>query len=310
MIGRIVSIALNSYREAVRARVLIGVFALGLATCFWSVVVGSLSLHNDERVVADVGSASMSLYGVVIAIVLGSSSLYHELEHKTIYPILSRPIRRWEYLVGKYLGTVLTVIVFVAIETGVLFVLLSAEAGQAVLKIVAPSLLLALALFAALFHFRLSRVYVAIPWALGFAAVAYFIASPSPEDRQLVAAASTLAICEVAIVAAVATLFGSFSSPFLSATFTAMVFVIGRSSDTLAHLPKRLFGPAVGALGRALARIFPNLHVYVPARSLLLGQVSGVRVWPYVGLAALHAIAYSTVLLVIGAFAFRRRDFS
>ncbi len=117
-------------------------------------------------------------------------------------------------------------------------------------------------------------------------------------------------ICEGGVVAAVATLFASFSSPFLTATFTGMVFVIGRSADTLAHLPKKLFGPAVGAMGRALSRILPNLHVYVPARALLLGQVADHPVWRYVGAAAVHATFYAVALLGLAALAFRKRDFS
>jgi hypothetical protein len=108
----------------------------------------------------------------------------------------------------------------------------------------------------------------------------------------------------------VATLFASFSSPFLTAAFTTMIFVIGRSSDTLAHLPKRAFGATVGTLGRGLARVFPNLHAYVPARPLLLGQVADQPPWRYVGIAALHAIFYATALLVASALAFRKRDFS
>src|SRR5260370_10953248 len=116
MFSRVLCITLNTYREAVRARLLLGVFALGLATCLYSSVVATLSLHNEARVVGDLGAASLSLYGVVVAIVLGSTSLYRELEYKTIFPILSRPIRRWEYLLGKYLGTLLTVAVFVAVH--------------------------------------------------------------------------------------------------------------------------------------------------------------------------------------------------
>jgi len=114
----------------------------------------------------------------------------------------------------------------------------------------------------------------------------------------------------LAIVAAVATLFASFSSPFLTATFTVMVFVIGRSSDTLAHLPKKMFGETVARGFAAMARVVPNLHVYVPARPLLLGQVADQAVWRYVGVAAIHAAFYATALLVVGALAFRKRDFS
>jgi Cu-processing system permease protein len=310
MPARVLAIALNTYREAVRARLLLGVFAMGLATCAYSVVVASLSLHNELRVVADLGAASLSLYAVLVAIVLGSTSLYRELEYKTIFPILSRPIRRWEYLVGKYLGTLITIAVFVAIETAAVLALLAIESGQSAWKVTAAVATMLGVLGVMLVRARHTRVFVAIPWALAFAVTGWLTATLAAEERQLVAASAVLAICEGGIVAAVATLFASFSSPFLTATFTGMVFVIGRSADTLGHLPKKLFGPTVGTAGRALARIFPNLHVYVPARALLLGQVVDHPVWRYVGTAALHATFYAAAVLGVAALAFRKRDFS
>jgi hypothetical protein len=310
VVARISTIALNTYREAVRARLLLGVFAIALATCAYSLLVATLSLHNEARVVADLGAASLSLYGVLVAVVLGSTSLYRELEHKTIFPILSRPIRRWEYLVGKYFGALLTVGVFVAVDAAAVLVALALEADQAPWKVGAAVLLMLAILGVTLLRAKHTRVYVLVPWALALAVAAWILAAPAPDERQLVTAASVLSISEIAIVAAVATLFASFSSPFLTATFTAMIFIIGRSSDTLAHIPVGQFGPQVSAGGRALAHVVPNLHVYVPARALLLGRVAGQPVWPYVGDAALHAAFYATALLVVSALIFRKRDFA
>jgi ABC-type transport system involved in multi-copper enzyme maturation permease subunit len=310
MLARVFAISLNTYREAVRARVLLGVFALGLATCAYSAVVATLSLHNELRVVADLGAASLSGYGVLVAVVLGSTSLYRELEHKTIFPILSRPIFRAEYLLGKYLGIVLTVAVFIVIEASAVLALLAIESGQPAARVAAFAGGALVAFVPVALRARHSRDFLAIPWAFGILAVTWALAAPAGEDRQLVAASAVLAVCEVAIVAGVATLFASFSSPFLTATFTGMVFVIGRSTDTLAHLPPKVFGTALAAIGASLARVFPNLQVYVPARPLLLGQVAGHPLGAYVGGAALHALAYATALLVVASFAFRRRDFA
>jgi ABC-type transport system involved in multi-copper enzyme maturation permease subunit len=313
MPARILAIALNTYREAVRARVLLGLFALGLATCLYTLIVASLSLHNELRVVADLGSAAVSLYGVVIAIVLGSTSLYRELEHKTIFPILSRPIRRSEYLIGKYFGILLTALVFIVLDAAANLTTLAVEAGVDPSKLgwaaAAAVLLLGLMLAGS----RYGRVFVIIPWALIVYAGVWLLASPAMEERQLAGASAVLSLCEVAIVAAIATLFSSFSSPFLTATFTTMLFVLGRSADALAHLPAKMFGAIGGVVatcGRAIARVVPNLHVYVPARPLLLGQVAGQTVGQYVATAALHAAFYSTAVLVIAALAFQRRDFS
>lgn len=205
----------------------------------------------------------------------------------------------------------LTVFVFIAVDGAAVLSMLALETGQATWRVAALGIgsigAIAIAWWRAPTQ---ARIFVVIPWAMVMAAIAWLLANTAPVERQLVTASAALGICEVAIVAAVATLFASFSSPFLTAAFTSMVFVIGRSADTLARIPKRVFGSAVSAIGRALARIVPNLHVYVPPRPLLLGEVAGQPVWGYVGWAAIHAVFYATLLLVVGALAFQRRDFS
>jgi Cu-processing system permease protein len=310
LLERILTIALNTYREAARARLLLGVFVLALATSAYSLVIAALSLHNEVRVVADLGAASLSFYAVVIAVVLGSTSLYRELELKTIFPILSRPVRRWEYVVAKYLGAMLSVVVFVAIDAAAVFAFLALEAGQAPWKVGAATGLLLLLLVVLLVRARYTRVFVVVPWALATFGALWLLAEPAAADRQLVLASAVLAVCEVGIVAAVATMFASFSSPVLTAAFTALVFVIGRSSDGMAHLPAKVFGNVVAGAFHGLARVFPNLQVYVPARTLLLGQSGGTLVWPYVAEAAAHAVLYAVALLAVSVLAFRKRDFA
>jgi hypothetical protein len=310
VLARILAMATNAYREAVRARVLYGLFALALATCAYAVVVAGLSLDQQQRVVSDVGIGSMSLYGVLVAIVLGATSLHRELELKTIFPILARPVRRYEYVVGKYLGTVLTLVVFLATDAAALLGILALEAGQKPWLVGLAALLLLLILGALLLRAKYSRVFVLIPWSLAAALAMALLAAPAGANRRLVIAGAVLALSESAIVASLATLFSSFSSPFLTAIFTFGVFVVGRSADTLAHLPARQFGEGVRSTGKVLARVFPNLHVYVPPRPLLLGDLPETPVWSFVGQASLQALFYSTVALVVASLFFRKRDFT
>ena len=77
-------------------------------------VLAEVSLDQQRRIVLDVGLASISLFSVIASIFLGSSLLYKEIERKTLYVILPKPIRRYEFLLGKYFGIALTVFVFVA----------------------------------------------------------------------------------------------------------------------------------------------------------------------------------------------------
>jgi hypothetical protein len=110
-------------------------------------------------------------------------------------------------------------------------------------------------------------------------------------------------------VAAVAVFFSSFSSPFLTSIFTLAIFIIGRTADTLGNLPAKLFGETVHTFGVVLAKIVPNLHLYAPARPLVLGQVTGTPVMKYVATASLHSLSYAAILLLLSAVIFQRRDF-
>src|ERR1700754_2335098 len=112
---RMIAVAVNTFREAVRDRVLNGMLGVALAVLVFSLALSELALDQKQRIVLDIGLASISLFSVVMAIFLGSSLLYKEIERKTLYVILPKPIRRHEFLLGKYFGIALTVFVFVSI---------------------------------------------------------------------------------------------------------------------------------------------------------------------------------------------------
>ena len=309
LLGRIAVITVNTYREAVRARVLHGLFGLALATGAYSLVVGQFALRNSMRVVSDLGSASISIYAIVVAVVLGATSLYRELELKTIFPILARPVRRWEYLLGKYVGAVLTLLVFIAANAGALLLALAKLSGR-------PSGLVAGAalgsiVVAALVAWKAPRwrTLIPIPWALALLALGWVLSSGAPDDRRVVFGSAVLTLCEVSVITALATVFAAFSSPFLTAVFTFCLFIVGRSADTLAHLPPRVFGESIQKTGELLSKIVPNLMLYVPPRPLLTGEAPGVSLSDYVLLAAAQALAWSAALLALASLIFRRRDF-
>ena len=309
MFRRIGAIALNTYREAVRARILIGLFALALATAGYCMVVGEFALRSTLRVVADLGAASVSLYGVSVAVVLGATSLYRELELKTLFPILARPIRRTEYLVGKYLGAVATLAVFILANAGVLLLALGALSGTRAVEaaaVLGGSLVVVVLAAVRLPRFR---TFAPVPWAVVLAVSGWALAVDAPDDRRVVLGSAVLTLCEVGIVTAIATVFSSFSSPFLTALFTFGVFLVGRSADTLAHLPERFFGHAIHQVAAGLSHVVPNLMLYVPPRSLLTGEAIGAGLGEYLLLATAHALAWSAGLLAAASLIFRRRDF-
>jgi Cu-processing system permease protein len=309
MLARIAAIAFNTYREAVRARVLHGLFGLALATAGYALVVGAFAGRARLRVVSDLGAASISVYGIIVAIVLGATSLYRELELKTIFPILARPLYRSEYLVGKFVGTLLTLLVFVAADTGALLLSLSPLSGQALWPCAAVGLGSVAALVLLSWKLPRWRTALPIPWALLLLGAGVVLSGAAPDDRRVLLGSAALTLLEVGIVSAVATLFSAFSSPFLTAVFTFGVFVVGRSADTLGNLPLKLFGEGVRFLGGVASHLVPNLMVYVPERPLLTGEAAGTTLGAYLGFALLHALGWIAGLLAAASLIFRRRDF-
>lgn len=309
MLTRIGLVAFNTYREAVRARVLHGLSALAVATAGYALVVAAFSNRAELRVVSDLGAASISLYGVVVAVVLGATSLHRELELKTVFPILARPIRRWEYLVGKYLGIILTLMVFIGANTGLLLLALAELSGKSrIFCVLVPIGLTASALG---LGWKWLRIRTALPvlWALGVAVVGYWLAAGAPDDRRVLSGSALLSVYEVGVVAAIATLFAAFSSPFLTAIFSFGLFVVGRSADTLANLPVRMFGEGLRAVAEWVARFVPNLMLFVPERPLLLGELAGVPLGSYLITAASYSGLWIVGLLAAAGLLFQRRDF-
>ena len=115
MIGRIWAIALNTFREAARIRVLYGIVLLVIGANLLAAVAGKISMGEAARVARDFGLAGISLFGSLTAIFLGVALLYSEVQRRTIYAIVTKPIARWEFVVGKYLGMVLVLTVLVAL---------------------------------------------------------------------------------------------------------------------------------------------------------------------------------------------------
>jgi ABC-type transport system involved in multi-copper enzyme maturation permease subunit len=328
MLQRIATVALNAYREAVRARILLGLTGVAFAVAFYSLVVGAFTLNDAPRVVADLGSTAISVFSIAVAILIGATSLHRELEMKTILPILARPVRRSEYLVGKYLGIMLVVLVFVMAEAGLVLMMSAAMGGRSLRLVLGVSGLL-LGLLAASVGARYPRAWLArlrgaqepseaphwattfgpIPWSAALLVAGAVLASVSPQDRSLILASSALTLLEVMIIAAVATLFSSFSTPFLSALLTVGVLLVGRNADSMARLPQKFFGPAVHEAGKVMAKIVPNLHVYVPARPLLTGEALEADLPLYLARALVQTGGWTLGLLAVASFVFARRDF-
>lgn len=117
--GAIGVIALNAFRESLRDKILYNLVLFAGLLIGLSVLLADLSITEHHKVIADMGLAAINLIGVIIAIFVGISLVNKEIERRTIYTIMARPISRAAFVLGKYLGLTLTLFVNMTIMVAV-----------------------------------------------------------------------------------------------------------------------------------------------------------------------------------------------
>jgi ABC-type transport system involved in multi-copper enzyme maturation permease subunit len=122
---RILAIARNTFRENIRDKILYNLILFALIMILSSIALGQLTLGLESKMIIDLGLTSVSVFGTLIAIFIGISLVYKEMEKRTVYALLAKPVHRWEFIVGKYLGLLFTLLVNVVIMTiGIVLTLL------------------------------------------------------------------------------------------------------------------------------------------------------------------------------------------
>src|SRR6516164_8138865 len=153
--NRIFSVALNTFREAVRDRVLYNLMFFALLMMAAAIFVGQISLGIESIIIVSLGLSAISIIGLLIAVFIGVGLVSKEMDKRTLYALLSKPIRRWEFLVGKFGGLVLTLTVntaamAAALCLALLFVKHSLEREDAVVIVAVYFILLKVAVVVAL----------------------------------------------------------------------------------------------------------------------------------------------------------------
>jgi Cu-processing system permease protein len=148
-------VALNTFREAVRDRVLYSLVFFGLLMMAAAVLVGQISIGIEDTVIVTLGLSAISMIGLLIAVFIGVALVSKEMDKYTLYALLAKPVRRWEFLLGKFGGLVLTLAVnTAAMALGLLMVMLyvkhSLQRSDAVVLVAVYFILLKLALVVAL----------------------------------------------------------------------------------------------------------------------------------------------------------------
>ncbi|MCB2153996.1 ABC transporter permease subunit [bacterium] len=316
---KVFAIAINTFKEAVRNRVLYVLlfFAVLILLAAW--VASTLAIFGQEKIVRDLGVAAINIISVLIAVFVGVGLVYNDLDKKTIYTIVSKPISRWHFLIGKYLGLLLTICVNILIMTFFFLAVLyfrrytTDEVMSKALWMNADGTYKeAISPLAPTFYYLISFVK-AIAQAL-LSVVSFGIYSIPA--TQGIMAASFLTMLEMSIVTAFAILFSSFASPILSAMMTVIMFVVGRLNQDLYYLADLLAFRAGGVdnltTGQYIAYQFSTKAAYVAPNLEFFNQrhrIAEMLSPEITGYQIVYGVAYTAVVLVIAIVIFNRRNF-
>jgi ABC-type transport system involved in multi-copper enzyme maturation permease subunit len=214
-------IAINVFKESVRDKVLYNLVFFAVFLIAVSFLLGQLTAGQDIKIIKDLGLAAISMFGLFIAVFIGIGLVSKEVERRSIYSLLSKPIRRQEFIVGKYLGLVLTLLVNVGVMTAAYYAVLACMA------------------------------WVAGGWFLpGWEAQAV--------DPALLKAIGMIFL-QLMMMTALALLFSTFTSPMLATALTLGLYVIGHFNADLRHFETVVSSRPVILLARALYYVLPNL---------------------------------------------------
>ncbi len=117
--SKVLAIAQNTFKEAIRNRVMYVILVFAIFIILSGIVVKDLTIAAHSQVIRTIGLAAISAVSIALALLLGIGLVYTELDKRTIYTIVSKPIDRWQFLLGKYLGLLLTLYLIVAVMTAV-----------------------------------------------------------------------------------------------------------------------------------------------------------------------------------------------
>jgi Cu-processing system permease protein len=218
------AIAINVFRESVRDKVLYNLVFFAILLIGASYLLGQLTAGQDVKIIKDLGLSATLLFGVFIAVFIGIGLVSKEVERRSIYSLMAKPIHRHQVVFGKYMGLTLTLAVNVAI--------------------------MAAALYAVLAY---------MSWGVG-ADVQRAWDAPAMDPAMLKAIA--LIFVELMLVTAIALFFSTFSSPMLSAAFAFGFFIVGHFSTDLRNFDQVVDSAAAVAVARGLYWILPNLSAF------------------------------------------------
>src|SRR5213593_2039997 len=125
MLTRISAIALNTFREAIRHRILYLLLIFAVTMISFAQILSLLTVGSEEKIIKDFGLASIDIFGVLTSVFVGIGLVSKEIERRTVYTLLAKPIHRFEFILGKYAGLTLTLLVNTGVMTLWFFLVLA-----------------------------------------------------------------------------------------------------------------------------------------------------------------------------------------
>jgi Cu-processing system permease protein len=255
-------VAVAVFRESVRDKVFYNLVLFAVLLVAASILMGQLTAGQDVKIIKDLGLAATSLFGLFIAIFVGINLVSKEVDRRSVYPLLAKPIRRAELIAGKYAGLLLTLLANMAVMAVALYVVL----------------------------YFLSRN---IPPQIQNAWDA-----PALDPALLKAIA--LIYLNLAVVTAVALFFSTYSSPMLSAIFTLGIYVVGQFNADLRHFDRIVDSPVAIAIAKACYYVLPDFSRFDVKLAVVHGlPVSGAYMAATAAYAALYvgALLFGGVMI-------------
>ncbi len=317
--SKVFAIMINTFKEAVRNRILYVLLFFAGLILIGSWVASTLSIANQDKVMRDLGVAGINIIGLLIAVFVGIGLVYNELDKKTIYTIISKPIARWQFILGKYLGLLMTIYLNVFLMTLFFCMVLHFRVAtdpdtlfKALYKQAEDGSWIQPGAFALPLYYLKSAALAFGKGLLNVFSLGFY----SQEITQGLMPQTAYVCLELGIVTAFAILYSSFSTPTLSAFLTVLTFVIGRLNSDLYLFSQSLLREAGGLHALPLAQktgylllvsasyLAPNLEIFNVRHSISYSQPIqfDFYVWVYGAL-------YSAAIVLLAAMVFRRRNF-
>ena len=220
---RILVVAQNTFLEARRDRVLYSLFLFALIIILSSLVFSTISAEQYNKIVKDFGLTAISIFGIMISIFLGTGLVYKEIERKTVYNIFSKPLERYQFIIGKYLGLALTLL-FITICMGLIVFLVV--------------------------------LYVEIPRS---SSIEFNYGGHYFKEFFL---AIFFQYLEFLVVIGIALALSCFTSPVLAILMSFLIFAVGRFSADIRLFAEEVKNPITNIFSDVVYRIIPNLEKF------------------------------------------------